>query len=264
MSEENIDATMRPIDDIPCVCALPRNLLAFIESMNEIFFLVDEDRTIVAASPLAKTILGLDEKGGGWRIDDFFPKVYLDAIFSRVNGRDVRDMGLTFPVKDVKGREVLLETRFNWTPIGDRDVLSLSCRDINQYVETISDLTEREDRYRTIFHEAPLGFVYINSDGCIADCNSAFLSIFGMIRDEILGVCLAEKSGIGIYPRFRQAAMDALAGLDSSHESPFQSGSGGVSGWVRVTSSPVKSDNQVFLGGGRHRREHYAGEGNGR
>lgn len=229
----------KPVDD----------LLFFIKKMNEIFFLVDTDRTVVAASEVAQELLGFS---GSWdektRIDDFFPKVYLDAIFSRVRESDVKQMSLTFPVKNACGREILLETRFNWFIIEDREMLALSCRDINGYIETISDLTQREDLYRTIFHESPLGFVHVNSDGIVTDCNAAFLAIFGFDRDEVLGVCLAEECGLNIYPRFKRAAVDAVVGVHSRHESQFQSKDETYEGWVSVSFSPVRSDNQTFLG----------------
>jgi diguanylate cyclase (GGDEF)-like protein/PAS domain S-box-containing protein len=224
------------------------DLKKFIKDMNEIIIAVDANRVIVAASDMALGLLG----GGGDAvesavIDDFFPSVYLDAIFSRVQIGDIGNKSLTFPVKDCGGREVLLETRFGWSSIGGTDVLFLTCRDINWYSETISDLTEREDRYRTIFHESPLGFIYINSDGYITDCNSAFLKIFDFERFEVLGFCLAEENKLDIYQRFKRAAMDAVIGVSSRHESQFRLADG-QNGWVRVAFSPVRTDNQVFLG----------------
>ncbi len=231
------------------VASVESELLFFVKEMNEIFLLVDEDRRIVAASDLAWALLGRPATGEGRaKVDDYFPRVYIDAIFRRVQDDEAKQMSLTFPVRDQKGGEVLLETRFNWIPFNGRDLLSLSCRDINGYIETISDLSAREDLYRTIFHESPLGFVHVNSDGIITDCNAAFLSIFGFAREVTLGVSLAEENDLGMYPRFIRAAMDALVGVNSRHEAQFQTSDGTYGGWVRVSFTSVRSDNQAFLG----------------
>jgi diguanylate cyclase (GGDEF)-like protein/PAS domain S-box-containing protein len=228
---------------------IPNELNKFIGSINEIIFIVDMRRTVIAASDLALRLLDISrDSDENISIDDFFPRVYIDAIFSRVRSDGTNDKPLTFPVKDSFGREVLLETRFNWSSVSDEEVLVLTCRDIGWYTNTIAGLTERENRYRTIFHDSPLGFIHVNSDGIITDCNSAFLEIFGFERFEVLGICLAEENSLNVYQRFKRAAMDAVMGVSSRHESQFQFLNGRQTGWVRVTFSPVRTDDQLFLG----------------
>ena len=126
----------------------------FFKGVNEIVLVVDEGRAVVAASDLAMRTLGIDlSKPGRVPVDDFFPRVYLDAIFSRVRLEKINDKPLTFPVKDASGKEIVLETRFNWLSLDGGDALVLSCRDIGWYTDAISRLAEQENRYRTIFHE---------------------------------------------------------------------------------------------------------------
>jgi diguanylate cyclase (GGDEF)-like protein/PAS domain S-box-containing protein len=225
------------------------DLLSFIQKLNDILFLVDTDGVIVAASDAALKLFGIEDLSGKNRpIDDYFPKVYIDAISQRIKDEDARRMKLTFPVKNSAGQEILLETRFNWFESEGSHFLSITCRDINEFMKMMSDLTEREDRYRTIFRESPLGFIHVNSDGYITDCNNAFLNIFGLEKFELLDVCLAEENKLELYPRFKKAAMDAVVGISSSHESHFTSTNGLYDGWVRVSFSPVISENRAFLG----------------
>lgn len=227
----------------------PGELIRFIKDINEIVLIADENRAVVGMSELSSCLLGIEAKGvHSVSIDDFFPRVYLDAIYSRVRLDGVKDKPLTFPVKDAAGREIMLETRFSWSVLGGKEVLLLSCRDINRYTSTISELAERESRYRTIFHESPMGFVHVNSDGFLTDCNSAFLQIFGFDRFEVLGISLVEESDLKIYQRFKRAAMDAVIGISSCHESQFQAPGDGQTRWVRVSFSPVRTDDQIFLG----------------
>jgi diguanylate cyclase (GGDEF)-like protein/PAS domain S-box-containing protein len=228
---------------------LPEELTRFVKNINEIVFAVDTNRRVVAASDYAVSFLDIpDFNVGSVSIDDFFPRVYLDAIFSRVKTENVKSTPITFPVKGADGTEKLLEARFNWSRAGDIDVLILTCRDVNWYSRTITDLTEREDRYRTIFHESPLGFIHVNSDGYITDCNTAFLKIFGFERFEVIDINLAEENTLNIYQRFKRAVMDAVIGVSSHHESQFNNTDDGRCGWVRASFSPVLSDSRVFHG----------------
>jgi diguanylate cyclase (GGDEF)-like protein/PAS domain S-box-containing protein len=221
---------------------------SFVADMNEIIFITDADRLVVVASDLAREVFGISGEAAGCHIEDYLPKVYMDAISQRTKDEDARRMKLTFPVKDASGREVMLETRFNWFWLDGRRLLSITCRDINDIMRAMSDLTEREDRYRTIFRESPIGFIHVNSDGYITDCNNAFTTIFGLERSDVVGVCLAEENSLDLYAKFKKSAMDAVVGFSSRHESQFLARGGSGRGWVRVAFSPVISENHAFLG----------------
>jgi diguanylate cyclase (GGDEF)-like protein/PAS domain S-box-containing protein len=224
-------------------------VFSFVEDMNEIVFITDEDRNIVTASGVARAIFGIPDGPGALpSIEYYMPKVYVDAISRRTEDDDIRSMKLTFPVKDALGREIMLEARFNRFRHNGGRLLSIICRDINGVIKEMSELTEREDRYRTIFRESPIGFAHVNSDGFITDCNNAFLNIFGLMKIDVVGVCLAEDNSLDVHPKFKKAAMDAVVGFSSRHESQFSTNGGANSGWVRVSFSPVISENQAFLG----------------
>jgi diguanylate cyclase (GGDEF)-like protein/PAS domain S-box-containing protein len=74
------------------------------------------------------------------------------------------------------------------------------------------------------------------------------LNIFGYEKFEVIGICVAEENNLDVYPKFKKAAMDAIVGIPSSHEARFSTNNGNNSGWVRVTFSPVISENRAFLG----------------
>ena len=239
------------VDESAGAAATKESLLLFIKTMNEICFLINEDRTVEAASDMAYELLGLDGAADGpIRIDRYFPVVYIDALFSRVREDDVRDMRMTFQVPNASGKKINLETRFNWFTMDDRDMLALTCRGVDRYISAISDLTAREDLYRTIFHESPLGFIHINSDGIVADCNAVFLDIFGFIREQVIGISMADEKMLERYARFRDAAMDAVKGTGSTYEAKFAVTEGIEcrEGWVRVSFSPIVSETNFFLG----------------
>jgi diguanylate cyclase (GGDEF)-like protein/PAS domain S-box-containing protein len=226
-----------------------KGLLQFVGGLNEIIILVGADRKIVAVSRLGTKLLGISTGAKDRsKIDDHFPKVYIDVALASSKDSDGIDNGLIVPAKGSNGREIVLDVRFNWITTDNEDLLALMCRDISGYLEIMEGMTNREELYRTIFHESPLGFVHVNSDGILTDCNAAFLSIFGLERGNAIGVCLAEENELAIYPRFKKAAMDAVIGSDSRHESSFRASGSSREGWVRVSFSPVKSERRVFFG----------------
>ncbi|GHV49783.1 diguanylate cyclase [Synergistales bacterium] len=224
-------------------------LLSFIKNINDILILVSEDRKIIAASDSANKLMGI--QSGNYSeltIDRFFPPMYINMMFTRPgNNAGTAVQPMSFAMTGKHGQNTQIEVCFNWHKLSGRDVLVLSCRDISLYSAIIDDLTEREDQYRTLFHNTPLGLIHIDSDCYIKDCNDAFLSIFGFTKLDVFNVCLSEDSPINFYREFINAAIDSVCGTSSTHESDFTTPDGRMI-WVRVTFSPVSSDSNVFLG----------------
>lgn len=238
-------------DEVAVSHRLNRDIYSFVESINEIFILMDNDKVIVAASPMARDFFGIDPRDGDRvKIDKFFPVVYVDAIFRRAESSgDAIKTSLSFTVKNAVGVDVAVETRFNRYADERGEFIALTCRDVGEYTKKIGDLTSREDLYRTIFHESPVGIIHINSDGIIADCNSIFLQIFGFIRFALIGLCIADDGALQDYPRIKGAAMDAIKGFGSKYEAKIKtSGEPPGTRWVRVSFSPIVSENHSFLG----------------
>jgi diguanylate cyclase (GGDEF)-like protein/PAS domain S-box-containing protein len=221
----------------------------FVKELNEIIFILDERQNIVAMSDMARDVFGVSGADGPEQsVGRYLPKVYIDAISQRTKADDYRKKQLSFPARDSGGHEILLETRFNWFRHNGGKLLVLVCRNVDDYMRMLSDLRMSEDRYRTIFWESPIGFIHVNSDAYIIDCNNAFLKIFGLEKFEVSGVCLGEENNLDIYPLFKQAALNAVVGTESRHESEFVSNNGKNKGWVRVSFRPVISENRSFLG----------------
>lgn len=225
-------------------------LIQCIADMNEILFLMDEDRNVIGASSMTYSELGYPESTGCGVLADCITPVYLDALFSRGETDALRSKGVTMQLKDAFGTNIDVEARISWLSAGDQRIMMVLCRNIASFLDQVNRLTQKEDLYRTIFHESPLGFIHINSDGIVADCNQEFLNIFGYFSGQVVGVCVAFDSHHDLEERFCAAAMDAIMGNGSSYEDRFEvdSGLGPRNGWVRVAFSPIMSDNFSFLG----------------
>ncbi|MDR5875915.1 sensor domain-containing diguanylate cyclase [Halomonas sp. CUBES01] len=51
-------------------------------------------------------------------------------------------------------------------------------------------LMESEDRYRSIFHQSPMGVMHFDEHGTVTDCNGKLLEILGVERAQLIGYCM--------------------------------------------------------------------------
>ena len=59
--------------------------------------------------------------------------------------------------------------------------------DVTELVRSQKILQEKEDRYRLLFEDAPLGYQSLNADGYLLDVNDAWLRIMGYAKEEVVG-----------------------------------------------------------------------------
>lgn len=230
------------------------SLNRLINSVNEIVIIVDTEGIIVTASDMAIQVFRMEfSEGRPLQLAKFFPQVIMDAIFSRVRDASTKMQSMIIKANGPAHTTIDLDARSNLIELDGRQLVLISCRDIREYTNKISRLTAREDLYRTIFHESPLGFIHINSDGYVADCNQEFLNIFGYFKEQIIGICVADESHDqipGMDSRFIDSALSAIKGEHIAYEDRFDvdSGFGARKGWMRVSFSPIVSENNSFLG----------------
>ncbi len=59
--------------------------------------------------------------------------------------------------------------------------------DISSLKDTEKALKESEERFRSLYNNAPLGYQSLNSNGCYIDVNPAWLKMMGYTRAEVIG-----------------------------------------------------------------------------
>ncbi len=77
-------------------------------------------------------------------------------------------------------------------------------RDITARKEDEERLRESEERFRTLFQQAPLGYQSLDSEGRILDVNQAWLDLLGYERDEVAGRWFGELLAKEQVDRFRR------------------------------------------------------------
>lgn len=81
-------------------------------------------------------------------------------------------------------------------------------------------LKEREERYRLIFQNAPLGILQFDERGVITDCNEAFIRIIGSSREALIGFNMLERVK---DEKIIAAIKEALAGRIGYYEGIYHS-----------------------------------------
>lgn len=97
------------------------------------------------------------------------------------------------------------------------------------------ELKEREERYRLIFQNTPLGIMQFDENGIITDCNDAFVRIIGSSRESLLGFNILERVR---DEKVLAAVKEALAGRIGYYEGIYRS----------VTSNKVTPARGFFAG----------------
>lgn len=107
-------------------------------------------------------------------------------------------------------------TAFN---IGE-NLLATVFEDITDRKKDEIALKEREERYRLIFENAPLGILQFDENGIITDCNEAFVRIIGSSREALIGFNMLEKVR---DEKVIKAVKEALAGRIGYYEGIYHS-----------------------------------------
>ena len=106
-------------------------------------------------------------------------------------------------------------------------------------------LQESEEKFRSVFENAPLGILHLDKFGRITACNENLCKIAGSTINKIVG--LDTKNGLK-DEKMISVISKALAGNKSQYEGEYLSVTGGVRTPVRALFAPIISDNGKISG----------------
>ncbi len=114
-----------------------------------------------------------------------------------------------------------------------------------KHLQAEKGFNESEERYRLVFHHAPIGIIHFDAGGLITDCNDVFVDIIGSSRNALVGLNM-----LGL-PDGRIVAVveKALAGEVGLFEGEYRSVTAGRKSAVRLIFSPIKDSGGRVIGG---------------
>lgn len=107
-------------------------------------------------------------------------------------------------------------------------------------------LMESEDRYRSIFHQSPLGVMHFDEQGTVTDCNGKLLEILGVERAQLIGYCMLSRNA---DKAVASAVNDALRQGTGYYEGTYRLPKAAEGTPLRAFFNGVHSASQRMVGG---------------
>ncbi len=180
---------------------------ALVENAQDILGVLTPAGVIVTVSPAVRRVLGLSPerlRGRHW-IDQIHPddRALARRWLASCSADDEHHQQVQVRAGRPPTWRVVQLAGVSVTEDAYTNRIVFSARDATDEVAATSLLAEREARFRSAFHDAPIGKVMLNAEGRILDSNRAFASIIDRWSTELEGEDFLEI--------FRNAAgVDAL------------------------------------------------------
>jgi PAS domain S-box-containing protein len=117
------------------------------------------------------------------------------------------------------GKDFVLDTTISQVEEDEKLYLCLVIRDITREVETQSALRRSEEKFRTIFQNAPVGIFRSAKSGKILDMNQALANMIGYANlDEALNAISNLAYDVYVHPGQRRKIISEVAGDKDIHQ----------------------------------------------
>jgi len=111
--------------------------------------------------------------------------------------------------------------------------------------QALLDLELSEERFETIFKEAPTGILFYNNDLIVLDSNTEMLNILKISRERMVGLDLRNLPD----PCLNDALMAYQKGEKGFYEGPYTTMINKLQLWVTLKTSPIYDANRTVIGG---------------
>ncbi|NPA95952.1 MAG: PAS domain S-box protein [Thermodesulfobacteria bacterium] len=117
-------------------------------------------------------------------------------------------------------------------------------RDITTQKELELALSKAEERCRLFFEKSPLGFLCIDRNGVIVDCNERLATLIGIKRDELIGLNSLSTAN----PAFRDWAREVLRGNEIKFTGKYVTAVTGKELYISLIGFPLKNEEGTVIG----------------
>jgi len=118
-------------------------------------------------------------------------------------------------------------------------------RSRHQIISYKQALGESEEKYRSIFQNAPLGLLHFNREGIITSCNDRLVEIIGSTREKFMGLSMLTLPDKHLV----QAVKLALNGERGHYDDEYRSVTSNKVTPLRALFTPINSEQGEIVGG---------------
>jgi len=199
----NLDLEEREQQALEALSASEEKFRLLVENANQIILVVQGDR-IRFANPAAFT-------NSGYSLEELTSRPFQEFVHpddraavtqtytERLQGREVPDIFLC--------RYLTKDGALRWAEIRTSDITwegepaTLNCiSDITDKKEMVEALRQSEEKFRTFFEKAPIGYHSLDDKGVIREVNPPWLETLGYASEEVLG----RWAGDFLTPEYRE------------------------------------------------------------
>ncbi len=120
-----------------------------------------------------------------------------------------------------------------------------STSDISIQKKIEAALRESEEKYRSIFENAPLGILHYNAKGAIVSCNDNFVKIIGTSKEEIIGIDMLKLQDKELVRELKKSLNGEVGVYENEYKSMLVNKITPVHGFFQ----PMYSEDNVLTGG---------------
>jgi PAS domain S-box-containing protein/putative nucleotidyltransferase with HDIG domain len=106
-------------------------------------------------------------------------------------------------------------------------------------------LWEREERYRLLFYNTPIGIFNYDMQLHISDCNDAFINILKTNREKLLGLDMTILNDQRVLPALRAA----MEGNNGFYEGPYRASKSRPEIFILMRTAPLLDESKEVKGG---------------
>ncbi|MGE5680329.1 MAG: PAS domain-containing protein, partial [Bacillota bacterium] len=233
-------------------CGIPE--LAYyqlVEFANDAIFIAEgESGLLIYANKQAQDLTGysLEEIRGKYQYElhpiDQAEKYKNAFQNSREQGKAIFD---NMFITNKKGDEIPVEISANYININGKSLIQGIFRDLTERKKNEESLIKNEKRYRSVFHNSPLGIFHFDNNGVIIDCNEKFVEIIGSSRQALIGFNMIDNlKNVSL----RKKIEGTLSNHDEYYEGEYTSVTGKKATYVRVFLKSIVIDSKLYGGTG--------------
>ncbi|HOT44032.1 MAG TPA: PAS domain S-box protein [Spirochaetota bacterium] len=224
-----------------------RRFRALVDNLEDFILIVDGNGVITYENPITSVDLGFSTIGrNAFELihPDDAPKV-LNDFKEAVRGVNPHTPTF-FRIRKNDGSLLYLEA-LAANMLDDPGIkgILVACHDVTQRVNAENTLRDREERYRALFDQSPVGVFTYDRDMKITDCNEVLARMMKVKRENLIGLDLNDQKD----ERLLQGLRRVLGGAHASYEGPYRSTLADFQLWVSVRGNPLRDESGAIIGG---------------